>query len=137
MTLISIIIFTRCHNEGGVKKTPKLDSEKVIGLYRDAGASPDTPVVRFGPMVRYVQDVFTWVGTDSITQKKKWIRDSAYKITYYITLDSLTAKRNNKVWKDSTGKSNVMEWPIMVDKKWVRSGWENYDSAVHELMRQK
>jgi len=139
LSILTVIVatFIACNNSSSNNQPAKLhrDTTNVIALYL---AADSTHEVRQGPMKRVIADSFMYFDVDTITKKKIWIKDTGYLINYYLPIDSAISKKNNNVpIFDSVGKRILYPFVVYTDKRFVRSGWENVDSAVSELKRLK
>lgn len=132
-----LLVPSSCNNSGSTtsKRPAKLhrDTTRAVIVYLAA----DINDVKYGPSRRVVADSLMWVTTDTVTQKKIWTNDTAYLITYDIPVDSNIARRYNLPLLDSNGKKYSAPFEILTHKRFVRSGWENLDSAINQLRRLK
>ena len=130
-----------CNNSPSNNKPdkPQRDTVPVIGVYVSALSANDTArEIKYGQMKRVVADSFMYFDVDTITRKRKWGKDTGYIITYYLPIDSAISKKNKNIpILDSLGKKILYPFDVHTDKKFVRSGWENVDSAASQLKRQK
>lgn len=77
----------------------------------------------------FVADTLSWKMDGNSRQELKYGPDSFYIITYNLPMMDSTGKE----MRDSAGRPRFKQQEIPTDKKWVRSGWENLDSAIKEL----
>lgn len=110
-------------------KAPNRDSSgpvKVLAVFKSAG----TGQAEAGIIKKvFVTDTLSWKMDGSLRQELKYGPDSFYIITYNLPMMDSTGKE----MRDSAGRPRFRQQEIPTDKKWVRSGWENLDSAIKEL----
>lgn len=136
MALMLVMVFTKCGGNDNDSRISKKDTTLMLGVYK-----ADTANIVFGSMRRLVFDTLLPTAKDSM--KNEWVRDTQYLIVTRIRVD--TAKIE-KVWqemgikksvRDSFGDPNRVPVEFTYEKKYVRDGWYNLDSAVQQLKRVK
>lgn len=132
--MLMVLISCNSNKDTGYKK-PTRDTMPSLIVYKSA---VDTNI-NYGVFPRIVTDSLMYVYADTIkNNERKWDKDTAYYITYYLPIDSVTAASQKLKMYDSTGKRILYRTnPIRTEKMFVRSGWENVDSAVAQLKRLK
>lgn len=129
LTGICIFCFKCAGKSSGSSKKSGIDSvrySRVLAVFKSAiTGQPDMGVIK----KVFVPDTLSWKDIGRSEMKLMRGPDSFYAITYNLfMLDSA----GNQM-RDSAGKLRFRTQEIETDKKWVRSGWENLDSAIKEL----
>lgn len=131
-SLCIVFLAIECKQNSGGSVIQKTDTTLCVGIYKNLLDS----TIRFGEMHRVVKDSFDYVNIDSATRRKKLFRDTTYII---VISTEIKDSAMSKLWKlpvlDSLGHKNYIPLYYIYDKKYVRDGWGNADSAIAELKK--
>jgi hypothetical protein len=137
ISFICILFSCKNSKEKNVSpQNPRNDTTAALVMYVALDKS-DSIIVQYGFAERIVKDTFIYVDTDTLTKKKMWTVDTTYMISYPFVVDSSISKRYNVPMVDTAGRKNIVYLSVPHHKRFVRSGWENVDSAAAELRRTK
>jgi len=130
-----VLLGVHCKQDRNVSvQSGRSDTTLVVGIYKNLLDSSQP--IQFGEMRRIVKDDYQWSDKDSTTRVRKWVRDSFYLIILQTPIaDSSMVKKWNMPMFDSLGRRNRIPLYYIYDKKWVRDGWGNADSAIAQLKR--
>jgi len=126
--IITAFSFIMCNNSSADNKPAviKSDTTNALLIYKDLYDGE----VKTGIIPRVVKDSFMFVTTDDVTKKKQWGKDTTYIETAKVPVDSLISRQRKIPIKDSLGRQNYIGYPIVIDKRFVRSGWDHVDSVL-------
>lgn len=140
MGLIMVIVFTRCQQKTSNypgNRLQKIDTTLLYGAYKF-----DSVPLRFGYVQKVRYDILAPSTKDSM--RNEWKKDSFYLIIKMMAVnDSISndyfKQRGVRITpKDSiTGEQNYVPYNFPVDKRLVKTGYLNLDSAVAQLEREK
>lgn len=113
-----------------VPRLTKADTTLCVGLYK-----ADSVNIRFDQMRRVVFDIKKVDPKDSM--RLVWAKDTLYLIVKQTPVDSALSLEYKIPMKDSLGKPTIAPVEYVYNKRYVRDGWGNADSAAAELKRIK
>lgn len=135
-SVMIIFLAVRCKNNSGnvTLGNNKSDTTLCVGIYKNLLDS----TVRFGEMRRITNMVTAYMDVDSTTKKKQTVHDTSFLIIIPTPVrDSEMVKQYGIPMFDSLHRRNTVPLFYIYNKKFVRNGWENADSAIAELQRTK
>lgn len=132
LTLLLPIFLLSCENEASVApKVQTRDTTATLAAYMGYQAK----AVHWGIAYRVTADSLAWVEKDSTSQVKKWTKVVYYLVSVPVRVDSAFASTFNVPLLDSAGKPRNEQLTLVLDKKFVRDGVTDLDSAVAELRK--